>query len=49
MTLQTVTKEQEISLDGVRYKVKDQVQSGLISNDALKIVTADHNRDYDVV
>lgn len=45
MTTATVTREQEIVLNGLRYPIKGQVRSGLITTDALKIVTADHTRD----
>jgi len=45
MTTATVSKEYEIVLNAVRYPIKGQVRSGLITTDALKIVTADRTRD----
>lgn len=45
MTTATVFKPQEIVLNGIRYPIKGPVQSALISNDPLKIVTADTSRD----
>ena len=45
MTTATVVGEHEIVLNDIRYPIKGRVQSGLISTDALKIVTADHTRD----
>ena len=45
MTTATVTKEQEIVLNGIRYPIRGNVQSGLISTDPQKIVTADTSRD----
>jgi hypothetical protein len=45
MTTGTVVGEHEIILNDIRYPIKGQVRSGLITTDALKIVTADHTRD----
>jgi len=44
-TTRTVTKPQEILLGAFKYPIIGEVQSGLVSNDALKIVTSDQNRD----
>jgi len=41
----TVTREHEIVFNDVRYPIIGNVQSGLISTDPLKIVTADTSRD----
>jgi len=45
VTTTTITAEHEILLNALIYPIKGTVRSGLISNDALKIVTADHTRD----
>lgn len=45
MTTATVVGEHEIVLNGIRYPIKGQIRSGLLTTDALKIVTSDHTRD----
>jgi len=45
VTTATVAREHEIVLNGFRFPIIGQVRTGLISVDALKIVTADHTRD----
>lgn len=45
MTTTTITGDGEIVLNALVYPIKGQVRSGLISTDALKIVTADQTRD----
>ena len=45
MTSPVVVQEGEIVLNDIRYPIKGPIRSGLVSTDALKIVTADHTRD----